>query len=106
MMVDDALRVAGGARGVVERDRLPLVLRHAPAEGRIAAGDERLVVDAGQRLARLRELLVVVVDDERPHLRLRQRLAHDGRELAVADHHLGVRVVELEGDDARHRGAY
>ena len=64
--VDDALGIAGGARGVVERQRLPLVLRHAPAEPGVARGEERLVVRVGQRLGRLRELLVVVVDDERP----------------------------------------
>ena len=44
MVVDHALRVAGRARGVVERDRVPLVRRPLPGEGRIALGQQRLVV--------------------------------------------------------------
>ncbi len=99
--VDHALGIAGGAAGIVERERVPLVGGHAPAEARIALGEEGLVVGVRQRLAGLRELGVVAVDDERPHLGLRQRVAHHGRELAVADDDLGVGVVELEGDEGR-----
>jgi hypothetical protein len=36
VVIDHALRIAGGARGVVERDRLPLVLRPAPGEFGVA----------------------------------------------------------------------
>ena len=40
MMIDDALGVAGGARGVVERDRVPFVVRHQPGEFRIAFAEK------------------------------------------------------------------
>ncbi len=55
MMEDDALGIAGGAGGVVERDRVPFVVRHLPREIGIAAGEKLLVVDLAQRFARLRE---------------------------------------------------
>ena len=96
--VDDALGIACRARRIVERQRLPLVVRHAPAEPGVPRGEERLVVGIGQGLGGLRKLLVVIVDDERPDLGHGQRMAHRRRELAVADHRLGVGVVELEGD--------
>ena len=32
MVIDDAFRVAGRARGVIERDGVPLVVRHLPGE--------------------------------------------------------------------------
>ena len=35
----------------------------------------------------------------------RQRLLHQLGELAVGDQHLGLAVIELEGDDRRHRAA-
>ena len=36
VMIHHAFRIAGGARGVVERDRVPLVAGHLPGEIRIA----------------------------------------------------------------------
>ena len=51
VVVDDALGIAGGARGVVERDRVPFVVGHRPGEIGIAAGEELLVVDRAERLA-------------------------------------------------------
>ena len=101
MVVDDALGVAGRARRVVERDRVPLVRRHLPGEIRIAALNERLVVDVGELLARLRKFLVVVVDDDGAHLGESERILAHRRELAIRDHDLGVGMIELEGDDRR-----
>ena len=51
VVVDDALRIAGGAGGVVQRDRVPLVGRRLPGELRVALGEERLVVDVAETLA-------------------------------------------------------
>ena len=48
MMIDDALRVASRARGVVERDRVPFVVRQFPGELRIAARDKILVFRFGK----------------------------------------------------------
>ena len=57
-----------------------------------------LVFDRAQPLARSVELGIVVVDDQRLHLGERERLLRQGRELPVGDQHLGLRVIELEGD--------
>ena len=51
MMVDDALRVAGRARRVEQRERVPLVERPRPRERRVAFGEQRLVRDAAEPLA-------------------------------------------------------
>src|SRR5262249_13360056 len=52
VVIDHALRIAGGAGGIVERDRVPLVVGHFPGEVRIARREKILVVDAAQPLAR------------------------------------------------------
>ena len=51
MMGDDALRIAGGAGGVVQRDRIPLIGRVLPGVVRIALGQKRFVVDFAEQLA-------------------------------------------------------
>ena len=99
VVVDDALGIAGRARSVVERDGVPLVVGHFPREVGIARRDEILVLDRAQPLARAGEFRIVVVDHQRLHLGERQRLLRQLREFAVGDQHLGVGVVELEGDD-------
>ena len=104
VMIDDALRVAGGARRVIERDRIPLVVRHRPLEGGIAAGQEFLVVDGADALAlrigRVGGIFgIVEVNDQRRDLGQRQRVLHDAGKFAVDDQHLCLGMVELEGDD-------
>ena len=47
VVVDDALGVAGRARGVVQRDGVPLVLRPQPGELRVALLQQRLVAGLG-----------------------------------------------------------
>ena len=104
MVVDDAFRVACRARRVVERDRVPFVVRHRPFEVGIARRDEILIVDRADPLAfRVGRILgvvqVVIVDDQRLHLCQRERLLGDARELAVDDQHFRFGMVELKGDD-------
>ena len=99
VVIDHALRIAGGARGVVQRDGVPFVVRHRPGKIRIAVLDEILVFDCAEPLARAGKFRIVVVDDQRLHLAQRQRLLHHLGEFAVGDQHLGVAVVELERDD-------
>ena len=101
VVVDHALRIAGGAGGVVERDRVPLVRRHRPSVVGIAAGEECLVVNLAQGRALAGEFRIVVIDDERRDARLVERLAADLREFAVDDEHLGLAVVEAEGQSRR-----
>ena len=99
MVIDDALGIAGGARGVVERDRVPLVVRHLPGELGVARAEQRFVFQAAQALAGAAEFRVVVIDDERLHFGARQRLLDDLGKLAVGDQHLGIGVIEDEGDE-------
>ena len=40
MMIDDALGIAGGAGGIIERDRVPFVGRHQPGEIGIAVAQK------------------------------------------------------------------
>ena len=51
VVIDDALGVAGGARRVVQRDRLPFVGGRGPSKVRIAFGQQRLVIGLAQRLS-------------------------------------------------------
>jgi hypothetical protein len=51
MVIDHALGVAGGARGVVESDRFPLVPRHHLLELRITGREKRFVVHFTEPLA-------------------------------------------------------
>src|SRR5439155_24676246 len=97
VVVDDALRVAGGAGGVVERDRAPFVLRRRPGRRRIALGEKRLVLGAAERGA-----IVAVSDlDERDGAaQLAQRLAREPAEFAIDDQELGRTVAEDEPDRA------
>ena len=62
MMIDDALGVAGGARGVVERDRLPFVHRQHRRQAEIGAVEQRLVGGLAQELVRTRMLRIDDVD--------------------------------------------
>ena len=45
MVVNDALGIAGGARGVVERDGVPFIGGQRSMQSRVARGDEVLVFD-------------------------------------------------------------
>jgi hypothetical protein len=68
VVVDHALGVSGGARGVVERDRPPFVGRRRPGVIRVALGQQRLVVERAQALAAALSggLGIVDVDDPAP----------------------------------------
>ena len=65
MVVDDALGIAGRARSVVERDRVPFVARRRSLVSLVALGDQRLVVEAAQPFAGAVVFGIVVVDDQR-----------------------------------------
>ena len=98
VVIDDALRIAGGARGVVERDRVPLVVRHFPGEVRIARGDELLVFECAEPLTGAGEFGIVVIDEQWLGLGACERVAREPAELAVSDQHLRLGMVELERD--------
>ena len=64
-MRDHALGVARGARGVVQRDGLPLVFRQGPSEIRVAFLQERFVVLLSEQGAACVQL-VIDIDHQRP----------------------------------------
>jgi hypothetical protein len=98
MVIHDALGIARGAGGVVQRDGVPFVPWESPREIRISVGQEGLVLQVAQALARACEFRIVVVDDERLDGRQVQGRLHDGREFPVRDQDLCVAVIEGEGD--------
>ena len=73
MVVDDALRIAGRARGVVERDRVPFVAGRRALVSCVPLGDQGLVVEIPQPLAGSVVFGIVVVDDQRADLGALQR---------------------------------
>ena len=100
MVVDDAFRIPGRARGVVERDRFPLVGGWRPGGARIAAREEVLVLDLAESLAAGPERIGEVDHRDAPP-EDRQRLLDGRRELGVGEEHLRLRVLENERDRRR-----
>ena len=84
----DALRIPGRARRVVQRDRLPLVVRRPNRKVRVGGGDELFV-------------LTVDIDHQWPMPALRQRARHDRPEFAVDQHDPGFRMLQDERDRCR-----
>ena len=101
MVIDDALGVARGARGIVEGDGVPFVAGHDPGEVRVSPSHQLLIFDGAQTLAGAFVFGVVVVDDEGLRFGQRQSLFHHAGKFPVGDQHLGLRMVEGEGDDRR-----
>lgn len=62
MVINDALRVAGRPRGVVERDRIPLIGRAAPCVLRIALRNEGFVIDSAEAIAGAGVFRIIDVD--------------------------------------------
>ena len=88
VMQHDALRVAGRARRVVQRDRLPLIVRQPHRKVRVGGGDEWFV-------------LAVDIDHQWPMPALRQRARHDRPEFAIDQHDLGFRMLQDERNRCR-----
>ena len=99
VMIDDALGVACGARRVVERDRVPFVVRLQPGEFRIAFAQKIFVFDGAEPFAGAFVFRIVVIDDQRLRLAERQRIFHHVGELTIDDQHLRLAVIENERDD-------
>ena len=97
MVIDDALGIAGGARGVVEGDGIPLVVRALPGEFGIALGDELLVGHSAQQFAAL-EGGIIDIDHQQWVFHQLQCLADHRRHLTLGDQHLGLGVLQDEGD--------
>ena len=98
MVVDDALRVAGGAGGVIQRDGVPLVVRQAPGEIGIAFVEEGFVILFTETLG-TRIVGIDDVDDQRLRPLEQRQGGLDGlQKLRIGDQHLGFAVRQHEGD--------
>ena len=98
VVIDDAFSVAGRTRGAIQRNRVPLVERRGASIGLVALGDQRLVLDGADSLARVVVFRIVVIDDERTRLRRPEGRRDDGGEFGVDDERLRLAVVEHEGE--------
>ena len=101
VMIDHALGIAGRAGGIVERDRVPLVVRHKPSVSGVAGGDQLLVFDPADARPRPAICRVFIVDDQRLRLGERKRFAHNSRVFAIDDENLCLCMVEREGQNRR-----
>ncbi len=96
MVIDHPLGVACGAGGVVEGDRLPLILRQPAELIPIALGKKPLIVELADQLPLLIEG-IVDGDQQRLVLDKCQRLLHQGAKLPVHQHHLALGMLEDKG---------
>ena len=64
VVINDSLRIAGGSRGVVQRNSLPFILRAMPGVFRIAGLQKIFVFHLTQPRALAREFRIVNVDDQ------------------------------------------
>ena len=96
-MIDHALGIAGGARGIVERNRRPFVIGKDGLEPVVALFEKVLVVELADGFAAARR--IVDIDDQRRRGHLGQRRLDDGGVFAVDDQNLGIGMFENE----RHR---
>ena len=97
VMIDHTFWIAGSAGGVVQRDRIPLVLREAPLEYRIPFLKERLVVQIAD-LNTLAILGIVHIDHQRLGVQPADGVPDHLTELPVGNHNLGLTVIQHEGD--------
>ncbi len=115
VMGNDAFGVAGSARRVAERDRLPFVARQLPGEFGIAGCQEILVFNVTDPLAVLNRGIIDVYD-ERLIVELLQGRCDGRAELGVGEQYAGAAVLQLKSyrvgveanvdrmnDRARHR---
>ncbi len=98
MVIDDALRVTGGARGVVEGDGVPLVFRELPDKIRVTFLEEGFVILFAERFT-AGEFGVQRIDDQRLWpFEQRQSRFDDGGKFRIGNQHLGFAVRQHEGN--------
>ena len=93
----DSLRIAGGAGGVAQRNRPPLVVGQAPLEAGVADREKDLVLELPDQLTTLVGR-VDDVDDERRVVELFQRGLDGRRKFGVDENDPGRGVAQLKRD--------
>ena len=101
VMGDDALRIARGARGVAQRDRVPFVAGQPCDEAGIALRDRRLVFDFADPLAAGKGRIVDIDHERFWALHQRQRFGDHAGKFRIDQDDLGAAMVELERDRGR-----
>ena len=101
VVIDDAFRIARGAGGIVQADRVPFVVGQGPVEVGVAFGQQLGMGDVADALAAL-ETGVFDVDDQQVGTGGDADGAGDGlSEFGVDQQHLGFGMVQDEGDGFR-----
>lgn len=100
VVINHALWITGGAGGVVEGNSLPLVLGPLPGELRVALSEERFVVQRADGTA-FAVLRIVHIHHQRRIGKPAQGLTDHRVELTVGDQHLGLAVLQHEGNGLR-----
>ena len=98
VVVDDAFGLARRPRGVVQRDRLPLIRRLGPLKPRRRTRKQRLVVLVPQPVPRPVVLGIVDVDHQGARLAQPQCLGYRGGEFPVGDQYPGLGVIKDVSD--------
>ena len=103
VVVDHTLRVAGGAAGVIQSNRVPLVGGQAPGKVAVSAGHKGFIGHRTQFFGRAGVERVFHIDHQQwpAGLAQRQRFFHHARKLRVHDHRLRLAVVQHESHRLR-----
>ena len=101
MRVNDALRIAGRTRRVVERDRIPFVGRQIPRVIGIALREKNFIVERADPFPRAVVHRIVNVDDQQLAIDRGQRRLDRRREFAIGDQDLRFPMIQLKCDRRR-----
>ena len=103
MVIDNTFRLAGGARSVVQRNRIPFIARHFPGEIGAAFSDKVFIFLPAQAFAMrgLRRQRIMHFNHQGLRRAFSQGSAQHRHEFAVHDHGLGLTVIEDIGHGRR-----
>ena len=103
MVIDNAFRLARGARRIVQRNRIPFIARHFPSEIGAAFSDEAFIFLPAQAFAmhRFRRQRILHFNDDRLRRAFGECGAQHRHEFAVHNHGLGLTMIKDIGDGWR-----
>ena len=100
MVIDNAFWLARGARGIVQRNRIPFIARHFPGETGAAFGDEAFIFLPAQGFAMhgFWRQHIMHFNNDRLGGTFRECRAQHRHKFAVHNHCLGFAVVQNIGN--------